>query len=85
MMNDIEQPIIDYISALVAGSGVSPVERDTPLLEAGLLDSIKLVRLLHFLEERFQISIPDTEIRAELFESPADLAAYVSRRAAQPA
>ncbi|MGW5383294.1 acyl carrier protein [Nocardia sp. NPDC003963] len=84
-MNDIEQPIIEYISAMVAEMGGFPVHRDTPLLEAGLLDSISLVKLVQFLEERFKISIPDTEIRAELFESPAEIAAYVTQRAAQPA
>ncbi|WP_181063083.1 acyl carrier protein [Nocardia nova] len=70
---------------MAAETGAAPVVRDTPLLEIGLLDSISLVKLVHFLEERFKISIPDTEIRAELFESPAKLASYVSRRAAQPA
>ncbi len=84
-MNDIEQPIIEYISAMVAEIGGGPVDRGTPLLEIGLLDSISLVKLVHFLEARFKISIPDTEIRAELFQSPAHLAAYVSLRAAQPA
>jgi acyl carrier protein len=84
-MNDIEQPIIEYISAMVAETGGAPVNRETPLLEAGLLDSINLVKLVQFLEERFKISIPDTEIRADLFESPANIAAYVSQRAAQPA
>ncbi|MRH92442.1 hypothetical protein GFY24_34325 [Nocardia sp. SYP-A9097] len=84
-MNDIEQPIIEYISAMVAETGGAPVNSETPLLEAGLLDSINLVKLVQFLEKRFKISIPDTEIRADLFESPANLAAYVSQRAAQPA
>ncbi|MEV6134555.1 acyl carrier protein [Nocardia sp. NPDC051990] len=84
-MNDIEQPIIEYISAMVAETGGAPVDRETLLLEIGLLDSINLVKLLQFLEERFKISIPDTEIRADLFESPANIAAYVSQRATQPA
>jgi acyl carrier protein len=84
-MKDIEQPIIEYISTMVAETGGAPVNRETLLLEAGLLDSINLVKLLHFVEERFKISIPDTEIRADLFESPANLAAYVSKRAAKPA
>ena len=84
-MNDIEQPIVEYISAMVAETGGAPVDRETRLLEVGLLDSINLVKLVQFLEERFEIGIPDTEIRAELFESPANIAAYVSQRAAQPA
>jgi acyl carrier protein len=78
-MNDIEKPIIDYISAMAAEAGGAPVDRETSLLERGLLDSISLVKLVYFLEERFSVSIPDTEIRADLFESPAHLAAYVSR------
>jgi peptidyl carrier protein len=84
-MNDIEQPIIEYISAMVAETGGAPINRETPLLETGLLDSINLVTLLHFVEERFKISIPETEIQADLFESPANLATYVSQRATQPA
>ncbi|MGW5384516.1 acyl carrier protein [Nocardia sp. NPDC003963] len=84
-MNDFEQPIIDYISGLVAETGGAPVGRETHLLEAGMLDSIDLVKLMHFVEERFEISIPDTEVEAELFESPASVAAYVSQRAAEPA
>ena len=81
-MSDIEQPIIEYISAVVAETGGASVAPDTPLLEAGVLDSINLVRLVQFLEERFKISIPDTDMGAELFESPATVAAYVARRIA---
>ncbi|RMI30536.1 acyl carrier protein [Nocardia stercoris] len=84
-MNGIEQPIVEYISAMAVETGGTPVRRDTLLLESGLLDSISLVKLVHFLEERFEISIPETEIREDLFESPAHLAAYVSQRIAQPA
>lgn len=84
-MNEIEQPIIDYISAMVAETGGAPVDRDTGLLEAGVLDSINLVRLVQFLEERFKLSIPDADMGAELFESPATVAVYVQRRTTQAA
>lgn len=79
-MNDVEQPILDYISAVVAESGGIPVTRETPLLEAGVLDSINLVRLVQFLEERFGISIPEGDLGEELFQSPATVSAYVERR-----
>jgi acyl carrier protein len=82
MMNDVERPIVDYISGVVAETGGGPVSADTPLLEAGVLDSINLVRLVQFLEERFNISIPDADMGAELFESPASVSAYVARRIA---
>lgn len=80
MMNDVEQPIMDYISGVVAETGGGPVAADTQLLEAGVLDSINLVRLVQFIEEHFKISIPDADMGAELFESPASVSAYVARR-----
>lgn len=79
-MNSYEQPIVDFVSVVVAETGGNAVARDTPLLETGVLDSINLVRLIQFLEERFSMSIPDGDFGPELFESPASLAAYVERR-----
>ena len=79
-MNSYEQPILDFVSDVVTEAGGGTVARDTPLLEAGVLDSINLVRLIQFMEERFGISIPDSDFGPELFESPASLAAYVERR-----
>lgn len=84
-MNDIEQPIVEYISGLVVEAGGAPVDRDTHLLESGVLDSINLVRLVQFVEKRFEIDIPDTDIRPELFESSASIAAYISQQATEPA
>jgi len=81
-MSTAEQPILDYIAGVVAETGGTPVTRDTPLLEAGVLDSINLVRLVQFLEERFGIRIPDGDLGPELFETPASVAAYVDRHAA---
>ena len=38
------------------------------------------LQVIQFMEERFGISIPDSDFGPELFESPASLAAYVERR-----
>lgn len=81
-MSDVEQPILDYIAGVVAETGGAPVSRDTQLLEAGVLDSINLVRLVQFLEERFAIRIPDGDLGPELFESPASVSAYVASKVA---
>jgi|KBSMisStaDraftv2_1062788.scaffolds.fasta_scaffold576217_2 D-alanine--poly(phosphoribitol) ligase subunit 2 len=78
-MNDVEQSILDHIRGVAAASNVN-VERDTGLLETGLLDSINLVGLIQFLEERFAIRIPDSDIGADLFQSPATLVSYVEKR-----
>lgn len=78
-MNDIEQSILDHIRGVAAASNVN-VDRNTGLLETGLLDSINLVGLIQFLEERFAIRIPDSDIGADLFQSPATLVSYVEQR-----
>jgi acyl carrier protein len=78
-MNEIEQSILAHIRGVAVASQVN-VERNTGLLETGLLDSINLVGLIQFLEERFSIRIPDSDIGSDLFESPASLIAYVEKR-----
>ena len=78
-MNDVEQSILNHIRDVAAASEVK-VDRETGLLETGLLDSINLVGLIQFLEEHFAIRIPDSDIGADLFTSPATLIAYVEKR-----
>jgi acyl carrier protein len=77
-MSQYQQPILDYISGVAAEAGGGPVALDTPLLEAGVLDSINLVRLVQFVEERFGLKIPDDHLGPEFFESAASVAAYVA-------
>jgi len=79
MMSEIEQSILGHIKEIAAASDVT-VNRDTGLLDSGLLDSINLVGLIQFLEERFSIKIPDSDIGADLFNSPATLISYVEQR-----
>ena len=79
-MNDIQAPIMEYIAIVVEEAGGAPVAVDTPLLMAGVFDSINLVRLVQFLEERFGIQIPEADVVPELFETPASLTAYVASR-----
>lgn len=78
-MSHVEQAIMSHIREVAAGSQVT-VTRDTGLLESGLLDSINLVGLIQFLEDHFSIKIPDSDIGAELFTSPASLIAYVEEK-----
>lgn len=83
-MSEIEQSILAHIKEIAAASNVT-VNRDTGLLDSGLLDSINLVGLIQFLEERFSIKIPDNEIGADLFASPASLISYVEQKLGVPA
>jgi acyl carrier protein len=78
-MSDVETSILTFIAEMQEGGGQT-VASDTQLLETGVLDSIALVRLIQFVEEKFGIAIPDDDVTPDTFASPADLAAYVEQR-----
>jgi acyl carrier protein len=73
-----EEAIIQFVAGLDESG--TPISGQSQLLETGLLDSINLVQLIQFVEERFGIAIPDADIGPEIFATPAALAAYVDRR-----
>ena len=61
--------------------GAELIKEDTPLFSAGILDSFHLVELLMFLEETFGTRISPAEIRPELIDTPAAIAALVAEKA----
>lgn len=79
-MQDSETAIVAFIADMQGAGAALPVGRETQLMETGLLDSIGLVRLIQFVEERFGISIPDADVTPDIFATPAALAAYVEAR-----
>jgi len=42
---------------------------DTPLISGGIVDSFSMVSLKRFLENKYQISIPDDQATPEAFDS----------------
>ena len=79
----METVINDYVSReLVQDQALLPLADDTSLLETGILDSLGLLKLVVFLEERFGISMGDTDLLPENFSSVNAICDYV--RARQP-
>jgi acyl carrier protein len=80
----VETVINDYVSReLVQDPALLPLADDTSLLETGILDSLSLLKLVVFLEERFGITMGDTDLLPDNFASVNAICAYV--RARQPA
>ena len=46
---------------------------DTPLLSAGLVDSFGLVVLLGAIEERYSVTLDESELGVETFDTPAQI------------
>jgi acyl carrier protein len=77
----VETVINDYISReLVRDRALLPLADETPLLDTGILDSLSLLRLVVFLEERFEITMGDADLLPENFASVNTICAYLRAR-----
>ena len=77
----METIINDYISReLVPDAALLPLANDTSLLDSGILDSLSLLRLVVFLQDRFQLTVDDTELLPENFDSVNAICAYLRAR-----
>ena len=77
----METIINDYISReFVQNPALLPLADDTSLLENGVIDSLSLLRLVVFLEERFGITMGDADLLPENFASLNAICAYLRSR-----
>ena len=82
-----ETSILDEIVVFLESYvGVQAADPDTDLFASGLVDSMRLVELVSFLEQRFEIRLPQHRLTHDQLSTPARLAALVaSRRLARSA
>lgn len=79
----MEAVVNEYISReLVQDTSLLPLRNETPLLETGVLDSISLLRLVVFIQERFGILVDDADLVLENFNTVDTICAYLRYRAA---
>ena len=77
----MESVINDYISReIVQDPAVLPLSNDTSLLRGGILDSLSLLRLVVFLQDRFQLTVDETDLLPENFDSVDAICAYLRVR-----
>jgi acyl carrier protein len=80
----LEAVINDYISReLVQDATLLPLGNTTSLLETGVLDSLSLLRLVIFIQERFGITVDDVDLVPEHFDSVDAICAYLRSRAGE--
>jgi acyl carrier protein len=57
-----------------------PIGYDQSLLESGILDSMGILKLVAFIEKRFNIKVDDTELVPENFETIRSLERWVASK-----
>ncbi len=59
-----------------------PYPDEASFLEEGIVDSLNVMDLVFFIEEKFSVKVEDREIVPDNFDSVSKLAAFISRKQA---
>ena len=78
-MEDLKDVILDYVIKEYVEDDSEIVTIDTPLISGGIVDSFSMVSLKRFLENRYEIQIPDDEATPEAFDSVDKIAGLVEK------
>jgi acyl carrier protein len=76
--SDIEQVVRRYVlEEFLPGEDPNELTDSTPLITSGIMDSIKTLKLVAFLEETFSITLAAHETDAEHLNTVAQIAQLV--------
>ncbi|MEM8964699.1 MAG: acyl carrier protein [Acidobacteriota bacterium] len=78
MPDDIAAGVIDFITTeLVSHRDDVELSVDDDLLSSGLVDSLGVMRLIRFLEERHGVTVPPADVTLENFMTVGAITVYV--------
>jgi acyl carrier protein len=82
-MQTVEEQIRNHIAENILFSKKGyPHPDDASFLEEGIVDSLNVMDLVFFLEEKFGVTVIDREIVPDNFDSVTKLAEFVRRKKA---
>jgi len=76
-MEGLKDIILQYVSKEYLEDDSEPIDFDTPLISGGIVDSFSMVSLKRFLENKYNIRIPDDKATPEAFHSVNKIAVLV--------
>lgn len=80
-MQEIKEAVKGYIlQEFLPGEDPAELTDSTPLITGGILDSLATIKLVVFLEERFQIKIQAHETMVDYLNTITDIAQLVQSK-----
>jgi acyl carrier protein len=77
---DTNEVIRDFITnEMLHGSLTTPLGDEDQLVESGIIDSLGVMTILSFLDERFSIQVSGNDLIPENFESVSAISALIAR------
>ena len=81
MSNEIKEAIKEFILAeFLPGEDPNELGDETPLISGGILDSIATMKVVLFIEERFNVVFEAHEVDRENFDTIASIVRLVSAK-----
>jgi len=79
-MDDIREAVLEYvIDEYIDEDDDIEVDADTALISSGIVDSFSMVSLKAFLENRYDIRIPDEDATPEAFDTVKSIVQIVEK------
>jgi acyl carrier protein len=77
---DVKEKVRAFVLEYAAGKGLTEVKDDEPLLTNNIIDSLGSFRMIAFLEETFPLTIEDSDMVPENYQTLNDIESFVTRK-----
>lgn len=77
---DVKEKVRAFVLEYAAGKGLTELKDDEPLLTNNIIDSLGSFRMIAFLEETFPLTIEDTDMVPENFQTLNDVESFVASK-----
>lgn len=79
MEENMKDVILEYVIEEYCDEENDDISYETPLISGGIVDSFSMVSLKRFLENKYNISIPDADASPEAFDTVNKIETLVKR------
>ena len=76
----VKEKVRAFVLEYAAGKGLTELKDDEPLLTNNIIDSLGSFRMIAFLEETFPLTIEDTDMVPENFQTLNDVESFVASK-----
>ena len=77
---DVKEKVRAFVLEYAAGKGLTEVKDDEPLLTNNIIDSLGSFRMIAFLDETFPLTIEDTDMVPENFQTLNNVESFVASK-----
>lgn len=78
---DISQEIERFITGdLARGKSGNGLQADASLIERGVIDSMAILQLVAFIEDRYSVKVEDSEITVDNFETIQAMSEMIQKK-----